>query len=376
MNKAVAENFVDSDNKQDILYKLFNHKTNITATFCNYGARLVGLWVPDKNGQLDDITLGCDSTSAYQTPQTGYFGCATGRVAGRIGKGQFSLDGSSYQLDINNGPNHLHGGLEGWSKVMWGLHELVESEEPSVTFVLNSEDGDQKYPGSVKAFTKYTQKNDNSLEIIMNVKEISKPTIINVCNHAFYNLNGHNKGTIQNHYVKLNCSAYTPTDVNLVPTGEIKKCDKNDFATGHMDLREGGLMKECFERMKNNNPEHYKISNGGYDFNFCNENMECGKVKTVATVFESNSGRVMKVSTNMPGTVFYTGNWVGENLSGKSGALYGKYSGLCLECQYWPDSINHPEWGSKSNIVFRPGDEFQNVTKLTFSTSDGPIESL
>lgn len=342
----------------------------MSCSVTNMGASLVKLLVPDRNWNIDDVVLGFDSAEEFLT-NSGHLGATCGRVGGRIAKGNFSLDGQNYQLAINNHENHLHGFPESWSKLLWDLVSInptstSENPEAYVKFERVSEDNESGYPGQVKTSVKYILTDQSELRIIMRAYQATKPTIVNMCNHTYWNLGGHQHGkTVLDHKVQLNCSNYTATYPDLIPTGEIKSVD----GTG-MDLRTPQVLSKAIESLKAKNEDIWSFNNQGYDNNFVIDRSGCGKVVECAKIEDSKSGRVMSLSTNMPGVVFYTANFLQE-CEGKDKAKYGKFSGLCLETQYFPDSINHkgkPGW-ENSDCELMPNEEYVNIMNFKFTNN-------
>jgi len=314
----------------------------ISADIIDYGATLRSLIVPDKYGNPTDVVLGYDTLEEYII-NNGYFGAIVGRFANRICDGKFTLDGVEYKVACNNGPNHLHGGIEGFDKRVWDIKE----EDGVLACYLISPDGDEGYPGTLEIKVTYAIK-DNGLEIHYSAA-CDKDTIFNPTNHAYFNLNG--KGKINEHFLMINADYFTPNDLNCLPTGEVLavKGTCMDFTTYHTV----GERADC--------DEEYVKPYGGYDVNFIlNDNTPA------CQVYSKESGIVMSVETTEPGVQLYTANGTSDR-KGKNGADYGRRSALCLETQHYPNCINHSEWPS---CVLKAGTLFDSTTIYKFKTLD------
>jgi aldose 1-epimerase len=329
------------------LFTLTN-KNGMKVTLSSYGATVVNLLVPDKNGKLADVSLGFDSFAPYQT-KSPYFGAIVGRYGNRIAKGRFTLDGTTYQLATNNAPNHLHGGVKGFDKRIW-KGTILPSKEPSVRFTLHSAHGQEGYPGNLDAAVTYTLTGRNELRISYEATT-DKPTVLNLTNHTYFNLAGAGNGNILGHQLKINASRFTPVDPTLIPTGELKKVEGTV-----MDFRKpttiGARIKEV-----GGTPV-------GYDHNYVLDKTPHLGLALAAEVKEPASGRVMKVFTDQPGIQFYSGNFLDGTIAGKGGKTYEQYTGFCLETQHFPDSPNKPNFPS---TVLRPGETYKSTTVYAFS---------
>jgi aldose 1-epimerase len=319
----------------------------MVAKIMTYGATVTELDTPDRNGNMDDVVLGFDSIDGYLAKEP-YFGAIVGRVGNRIAKGRFNLDGNSYQLATNDGPNHLHGGVKGFDKVVWNA-EVVKGDAPAVKFTYLSRDGEEGYPGNCSVTVIYSIANSNELRIDYSVTT-DKDTPANVTNHSYFNLGGAEKGDILGHELMLNADRFTPVDSTLIPTGELKSVEGTpmDFrlwTTIGAHIREVG-----------GNPV-------GYDHNYV-VNGGGGKLALVASVYEPKSGRAMEVSSTEPGVQFYSGNFLDGTLTGKKGVVYRQYWGLALETQHFPDSVNHPNFPS---YVIKAGDTYHSTTIYRFA---------
>lgn len=315
----------------------------------SYGAIVTELLVPDKDGTLGDVVLGFDSLDGYLGEHP-YFGAIAGRVANRIAKGRFTLNGEEYTLATNNEPNHLHGGVKGFDKRLW-TGEIVESPDAKVKFTYRSVDGEEGYPGNLDVEVTYTLTAENELRIDY-AATTDKATPLNLTNHSYFNLAGEGSGTIHDHVLQIFAENYTPTDETLIPTGEIAPVK----GTG-LDFQEPTPMGARIDDV-GQDPK-------GYDHNFVlNGYDESQPLRKAATVYEPTSGRVMDVFTTEPGVQFYSGNFLDGTLTGKSGQKYELQTGFCLETQHFPDSINHPNFPS---TVLEPGSEYTQTTIYQFS---------
>jgi aldose 1-epimerase len=329
------------------LYVLGNSK-GMTARITTYGAILNELQAPDRAGKLDDVVLGFDNLDGYLKGHP-YFGAIVGRVGNRIAKGKFTLNGVAYQLATNNVPNHLHGGLKGFDKVVWTASEAPAKDGVAVKFTYVSKDGEEGYPGNCKVEVTYTLTESNELHIDYAVTT-DKDTPVNVTNHSYWNLAGAENGGILNHLLMLNADRYTPVDDTLIPTGELKP-----VAGTPMDFRAPHAIGERIKQV-GGNPV-------GYDHNYV-LNGEGKKLDLVARVHEPTSGRIMEIYSTEPGVQFYSGNFLDGTIKGKKGVVYNQYHGFCLETQHFPDSINHPNFPS---YVLKAGETYKSTTIHKFS---------
>ena len=330
------------------VYTLTN-RNGLVAKVMTYGATLTEMHVPDKDGNKASVVLGFDNFERYEQGHP-FFGSTTGRVANRIAKGQFTLDGKEYKLVTNNGPNHLHGGTKGFDKVIWKAERVKSNRGPAVRFTYLSPDGEEGYPGALNTVVTYTLTNDDELRIDYEATT-DKPTILNLTNHSYFNLAGEGNGDVLDHVLTVNADRYTPTDDTLIPTGELAPVEGTpvDF---RKPTRVGDRIKSFGE------PQGF-----GYDHNFVINGRE-GQLKLAARVRDPKTGRQMEVHTTEPGVQLYTGNGLSEKIVGLSGRPYVKHAGLCLETQHFPDSINHEEFPS---VVLRPGEKFRSTTVHKFS---------
>ena len=334
------------DGKQVDLYTLTNI-SGIRARITSFGAILVSLEVPDRNGNLADVTLGFDKLDGYLGVHP-YFGATVGRYANRIGKAKFTLDGIVYKLAANNGENHLHGGIKGFDKVVWKLEDVgVTNDGAMVKMSYISEDGQEGYPGNLACSVTYTLTKDDRLKISYEA-ETDKKTVVNLTNHSYFNLAGQGTGDILGHELMLYADKYTVVDAGLIPTGENRnvKGTPMDFTT---PMTIGSRISQV---------------EGGYDHNYV-LNSGGGKLALAAKVYEPTSGRIMEIYTDQPGIQFYTGNFLDGSITGKGGKVYKKHYGFCLETQHFPDSPNKPAFPS---VVLRPGQEYRTETVHRFYT--------
>jgi aldose 1-epimerase len=328
-------------------YKISNAK-GVSAEVISYGAIVVSLTAPNRNGQLEDIILGFDDLAIYQKDNT-FQGAIVGRYGNRIAGGKFSLDGKVYQLSLNDGPNHLHGGPKGFFKVIWDIEQL-DSKSVRLTYV--SPDGEEGYPGEVKISVIYSITDDDALRIDY-YGTTDRPTILNPTSHCYFNLSGSPKNTILDHELMLNADFFTPIDEFSIPTGEIRP-----VAGTPMDFRKPKPIGQDIAA------EDEQIRFGkGYDHNWV-INGKPGQVRLAATVYESKSGRLMECLTDQAGLQFYSGNFLDGSLIGKGGIRYNYRCALCLEAQAFPDSPNKPHFPS---VILRPGEEYRQTTIYRFS---------
>jgi aldose 1-epimerase len=342
-----TESFGKTPDGQEVdLYTLTN-ANGLKARITNYGAILVSLEVPDKNGKLADITLGFDTLDGYIKGHP-YFGATVGRYANRIGAAKFKLDGIEYELAANNGPNHLHGGIKGFDKVVWKAEDVTaDSNQAIVKLSYMSKDGEEGYPGNLVCTVIYTLTNDDELKINYEA-ETDKPTVINLTNHSYWNLAGQGNGDVLGHELMLSADKYTPVDEGLIPTGEIKSVKGSP-----MDFTKPMIIGSRIIQVEGGYDHNYVLNSGG------------GTLAICAKVYEPTSGRVMEIHTIEPGVQFYTGNFLDGSITGKAGKVYNKHYGFCLETQHFPDSPNKPEFPS---VVLKPGDKYTTVTVHKFYT--------
>ena len=310
------------------IYTLQN-ANGVEAKITNYGGIVVSMKVPDRNGKIDDVMLGFNDLDSYLKGHP-YFGAIIGRYGNRIAKGRFTLNGVEYKLAVNNGENHLHGGIKGFDKVVWTGKETRSKAGPGVVLTYLSKDGEEGYPGNLRVRVTYTLTNNNSLKMDY-WATTDKDTVINLTNHAYFNLAGEGNGDILNHRVIINATRFVPTDAGSIPTGELRRVTGTPF--DFLNLTAIGARI-------NNDEEQLKLGNG-YDHTWI-INGRAGTMRLAAQAFEPTSGRWLEVFTTEPGMQFYTGNFLDGTLTGKSGKLYPRRSGFCFETQHYPDSPNQP----------------------------------
>lgn len=325
------------------LYTLVNH-SGITMKVITYGGRITSLLVPDKNGKTTDIVLGFDSLSGYLANNP-FFGALIGRYGNRIAKGKFTLDGKEYDLAKNDGPNHLHGGVKGYDKVVWDAEDFKTDSAVCLKLHYLSKDGEEGYPGNLDITVTYTLSDNNTLTFDYTATT-DKATPVNLTQHSYFNLAG--SGDIKSHELMIAASKYNVVDSTLIPTGELRdlKGTPFDFTTvkpiGKDLVAAGGKPI-------------------GYDHNFILDTK--GLEDLAVRVVEPTSGRIMEVYTDQPGVQFYSGNFLDGTLTGKSGNVYQQYSGFCLETQHFPDSPNQPAFPS---TILRPGEKYHTTTIYKF----------
>ena len=319
----------------------------------NYGATITSIVVPDRDGKMADVALGYNNVESYiNAIDRPYFGAVVGRYGNRIAKGKFFIDGEEFTLNTNNGENHLHGGYMGFDKVVW----TAEPVKNGVKFSYLAKDGEEGYPGNLKLSVTYTLTDAN--EIKMHYEATTdKATIVNVTNHTYFNLAGEGAATINDHILQINGSKTTPVDAGLIPTGEFADVTGTPF-----DFRAPKAIGQDVDA------DDQQIKYGpGYDHNWVLDRQGDG-MELAAVLYEPKSGRVLEVITEEPCIQFYGGNFLGGNLIGKSGKAYGYRSGLCLETQHAPDSINHEGEAGWPSVILRPGEKYDTTTIYKFST--------
>ncbi len=331
------------------LYTLKN-KNGVEVSIMNYGAVIVSLKTPDARGRLADIVLGFDTLDGY-LKENPYFGAVVGRYGNRIAKGKFELDGKAYTLAKNNGENALHGGIKGFDKKVWQAEATEGETAQTLTLHCVSPDGEEGYPGTLKASVRYTLNDSDDLEVAYSATT-DKPTVVNLTNHTYFNLAGAESGPILNQELMLNASKMTPVDAGLIPTGELKDVTGTPF-----DFRKptaiGARIDADDEQIKRG---------GGYDHNFVIDRTAPG-LALAARATEPSNGRVLEVWTTEPGVQFYTGNFLDGTLQGKRGTVYEKRMAFCLETQHYPDSPNHVQFPSTR---LDPGQEYKSTTVFKF----------
>jgi aldose 1-epimerase len=329
------------------LYVLTN-RHGMQANIISYGGIITKLQVPDKNGKLGDVVLGFDRLEDYLKGHP-YFGAICGRVANRIARAKFTLDGKEYTLAKNNGPNALHGGKKGFDKVVWKAEPHSAANHVDLVLSYVSPDGEEGYPGNLSVTVTYRLTADNELRVDYQATT-DKPTPVNLTQHSYFNLAGPPSGDILGHEVMIAADQYTPVDDTLIPTGEIKPVKGTP-----LDFTQPTAIGARIAQLKGDP--------GGYDHNYV---LRGGKgLRLAAVVTEPKTGRLMEMHTAEPGVQFYTGNFLDGTLKGRDGVVYRKHHGFCLEAQHFPDSVNQPNFPS---VILRPGQTYKQTTIYRFST--------
>jgi len=332
------------------LYTLTNDHGMIV-TLTNWGASIVSIQVPDRSGKNADVLLGYDNADGY-IGDTAYLGATVGRYGNRIGKGRFKLDGKEYKLAQNNGENHLHGGVAGFNKKLWDAKEVKAADGVAVQMHYLSKDGEEGYPGNLDVTVTFTLDNKNEIKIDY-LATTDKATVVNLTNHSYFNLLGDAAGDILGHEIMLSADRFTPVDVGLIPTGELRP-----VAGTPLDFKQpkaiGARINDKYEQL---------VFGKGYDHNWI-INPTGPAPRLAARLSEPKTGRVMEVLTTEPGIQFYSGNFLDGSIKGKKGKAYQFRNGLCLETQHFPDSPNHPDFPS---TTLKPGAKYQTTTIYRFS---------
>ncbi|WP_433815797.1 aldose epimerase family protein [Flavobacterium johnsoniae] len=336
------------DGKKVGLYWIENK--GIKAAFTNYGGRLIGLWVNDKNEKPTDVVVGMNSAKGFKTSTEPYFGATIGRVGNRIGKGKFTLEGKQYQVPLNNGKNALHGGVKGFQDVVWNVEKTNGN---TLVFTYVSPDGEQGFPGNLSVKVTYTITDDNSVQMEYEATT-DKTTIVNLTNHAFFNLNGEGSGTILNHELQIYANEFTPVDEGLIPSGELKPVKNTpfDFTSKHT----------IGERIETKD-EQLKFGKG-YDHNYVLNGTKKNGLNHAATISGDKSGITLDIFTQEPGLQFYSGNFMQSKNTFKSGAKDDFRTAFALETQHFPDAPNQPKFAP---IVLKPGEKYHTVSYYQFS---------
>jgi aldose 1-epimerase len=351
--QVIKQSFGKTSDGQNIdLYTLRNAH-GVEAKITNYGGILVSLKVPDRNGKFDDVVLGFNDLDTYLTKNDPYFGAIIGRYGNRIAKGRFTLNGVEYKLAVNNGENHLHGGIKGFDKVVWTGREMKTKAGPAVVLTYLSKDGEEGYPGNLNVRVVYTLTNNNEIKMDYSATT-DKDTVTNLTHHSYFNLAGEGNGDILNHLVTINANRFVPTDAGSIPTGELRSVAGTPF-----DF----LKPVAIGARINQDDEQLKLGNG-YDHTWV-INGRAGTMRLAATAYEAGSGRMMQVWTTEPGVQFYTGNFLNGTLTGKSGKVYARRNGFCFETQHYPDSPNQPSFPT---TTLRKGRTYKSTTIYRFSS--------
>ena len=332
------------------IYTLTN-RGGMEARITNYGAIVVSLTAPDRDHKFADVVLGFNDLESYLKGHP-YFGAIVGRYGNRIAKGRFTLNGVEYKLAVNNGENHLHGGIKGFDKVVWTAKSMRTKVGPAVSLTYLSKDGEEGYPGNLTVKVVYTLTNNNELRIDY-TESTDKDTVANVTHHSYFNLAGEGNGDILNHQVTLKANRFIPTDAGSIPTGELRNVQGTPFS----------FLKPTAIGERINQADQQLEFGKGYDHTWV-VNGRAGTLRQAASVYESTTGRVMDVWTTEPGVQFYTGNFLDGTLTGKSSKLYPHRSGFCLETQHYPDSPNQRKFPT---TTLRKGSVYRSTTIYRFS---------
>lgn len=324
--------------------------SGLAARVMTYGGTLVALHAPDRDGHVGDVLLGFDTLAGYLAGHP-YFGSLVGRYGNRIAGGAFSLGGVRYTLARNNGPNHLHGGLVGFDKMLWRARALDEGDEPRLELFYRSRDGEEGYPGNLDVTVTYALTGQDELRIDY-AAATDRETVLNLTNHAYFNLAG--QGDILSHELQLLAGRFLPTDATQIPTGELRPVQDTvmDFTS-----------PTAIGARIHADDEQLRVANGGYDHTWVVDG-DAGAYRLAAHVYEPTTGRAIEVFTTQPGVQLYTGNMLDGSVTGKGGQVYQKHAALCLETQHFPDSPNRPEFPS---TVLRPGETYRHTTGYRFS---------
>lgn len=348
------ESFGKLESGEELSLFRLKSPTGMEVGVTNFGAIITHWTAPDKNGKYEDIVLGFENVEGYLEAGS-FYGAVVGRYGNRIALGKFSLDGVDYELATNNEPNHLHGGVKGFDKVVWTAKEFATDSSAGIVLTYLSKDMEEGYPGNLTSQVTYTLDGENGLTIDY-LATTDKATVVNLTQHSYFNLSGNLKSDILGHDLQINADSYTPVNKDLIPTGiEPVAGTPLDFtATTSIGARI--------------NEDHIQLKNGmGYDHNWVLNPNEGDGLNLAAVLSESVSGRKMEVWTSEPGIQFYSGNFMNAETIGKGGKVYDYRHGLCLETQHYPDSPNQPEFPS---TVLRPGEEYRTTTVYRFSVLD------
>ena len=345
-----------ADGKPVELFTLTNAR-GVEVRLTNYGGIITSLKTPDRSGRFDDIVLGYDSLNGY-LHNSPYFGAIVGRYGNRIAKGRFTLDGTTYRLAVNNGPNSLHGGIRGFDKVVWTAEPFRSNGIEGVVLEYTSADGEEGYPGTLRARVTYTLTDDNRL-IVDYQATSDKPTPVNLTQHSYWNLAGDGSRDILAHVLTINADSMTPVDTTLIPTGEISTVAGTPF-----DFRTPMPIGARIDQRQNTQIRY----GGGYDHNFVlnRGGAAVDSLVHAAHVAEPSTGRTLDIFTTEPGIQFYSGNFLDGTITGKAGHIYKYRYGLALETQHYPDSPNHPNFPS---TILRPGQQYRSRTVFAFGVA-------
>jgi len=349
--KISKESFGKTADGESVDLFTLTNRNGMEAKITNYGGIVTTLTAPDRNNKYADVVLGFNDLDSYLKGHP-YFGALVGRYGNRIAKGRFTLNGVEYKLAVNNGENHLHGGIKGFDKVVWTARSMRTKLGPALSLTYVSKDMEEGYPGNLTVKVVYTLTNNNELRIDYSAST-DKDTVTNLTHHSYFNLAGEGNGDILNHQLLLKASRFTPTDAGSIPTGELRNVQGTPF----------DFLKSTSIGARINQDEEQLKFGGGYDHNWV-VNGRAGTLRQAASVYESTSGRVMDVWTTEPGIQFYTGNFLDGTLTGKSGKAYARRNGFCLETQHYPDSPNKPKFPT---TTLRKGTTYRSTTIYRFS---------
>lgn len=343
--------FGQTEDGQNVEKYSMQNSNGMSIDVITYGGIITSWTAPDKNGQYKNVVLGYDNLEQY-IESTPYFGAIIGRYGNRIAKGKFSIDGTEYSLETNDGPNHLHGGIKGFDKVVWTASEEKSSNNTSLKLTYVSQDGEGGYPGNLTTTVVYTLTNDNALEVSYEATT-DKKTIVNLTQHSYFNLSGDFSKNILDHELTIDADAYLPVDATLIPTGEFRLVENTPF-----DFRQAKSIGQDIEE------ENDQLTKGkGYDHCWVLNNQ--GGFRKVSTAYHPATGRYLEVYTDEPGIQFYCGNFLDGTLPIPGGGTFGHRSGFCLETQHYPDSPNQEQFPS---VVLAPGKKYTTKTTFKFST--------
>ncbi len=321
------------------------------ARLITFGATITELHIPDRDGKLQDIVLGFDDLRSYET-KSPYFGSTVGRVAFRIPFGRFDLDGESYDLTLNNGPHHLHGGTKGFSWVIWDAEPLQRADGPAVRFTYSSRDGDQGYPGRVDAAAVYTLTDAGELRVEFSAT-CDQPTPVDMTQHTYFNLAGAGLGDVLGHVLQIDADKYSETDEAVIATGALVPVSDTPY-----DFTQARVIGDRIDQL----PEQ---AGGGYDLAYLHRH-QGGSISRVATLSDPTTGRTMQVLTDAPALILYTGNYLDGTLCGKGGATYLRHYGIALETASLPDAVHHANFPS---VILRPGETYRQTCVYRFSAT-------
>ena len=349
--KIEKKEFGTTEDNVTVYQFVLSNKNGMEISVINYGGIITSLKAKDRNGKYQDIVLGFNSLPPYED-ENPYFGAIIGRYGNRIANGNFKLDGQSYKLDINNPPNHLHGGLKGFHKAVWNPKEILNDRNVSLELTYLSKHMEEGYPGNLDVKVTYTLNNKDELSVFYEA-ETDKKTIINLTQHSYFNLSGNFSNDILDHEIRINADSFLPVDETLIPTGEIRSVLGSPF-----DFRKSKLIGQDIDT-NNKQIEFGK----GYDHCWVINNQSNG-LRSVASAYHYESGRVLDVYSDLPGLQFYSGNFLDGTLKSKKVGYYELRSGFCLETQHYPDSPNQENFPS---VILKPGDVYKSNTVFKFS---------